>query len=772
MTASADKLAQLLASSAEPVRFSAFRTLPVDSLQIEVQGLGPLELPVSEVQARRLCQLGRPARYGRGEQTLLDPAVRDTSEIPKSRVKIDKRTWNRSLLPVLERLGADLGLPPGGRFEPQLHSVLVYAPGQFFVQHQDSEKDDTMVASLVVTLPGTFSGGTLEVEHQGRTAAYRGSKKSVSLVAFYADCRHRITPVKSGRRVVLTYDLLLRQEGSSDGQVDSELVDQLASCLEQHFSEESSPRRLVFLLDHEYTRRGLAWSHLKGDDSRYGRYLRAASERAGCDARLGLADVHETWDAFEPEPRWRRYGRWRDDEWDDDDDDDFFDGVMAEDYELGDLIEAQVALDSWTDPSSGKVEEIGLVVPDEEVCAATASDDLSPYNSEYEGYMGNWGNTLDRWYHRGAVVLWPQRLAFAVRAELSPSWAIDALAARIRDGDRDAAQRAVATLAPFWDRIARPVEGKRVVAKALRVASGLEEAASARALLEPFRLETLSSIHAKPLRALVERYGEGWARDMVKAWSWERRGYYTPAAGPETWLGSLPALCRALEDAGGPGTVMATLMLTDSWRWLAERISVTLEVASPSRRHRILDDLAPAVAGVLQGSSQVGATDLNGEALALLHMSNEDLIRLATHVLRAVGPPLWEATGLDAIADHCRAALEEHLSRTPRAADDWSIELPQGCHCELCSRLQEFLADRSRRSFEWPLAKDRRQHVHQRISGSELPVTHETRRTGRPYTLVLTKTEELFQRDKQARSRDKEDLVWLKRSSFVPTRGS
>lgn len=115
MTASADKLAQLLASSAEPVRFSAFRTLPVDSLQIEVQGLGPLELPVSEVQARRLCQLGRPARYGRGEQTLLDPAVRDTSEIPKSRVKIDKRTWNRSLLPVLERLGADLGLPPGGR---------------------------------------------------------------------------------------------------------------------------------------------------------------------------------------------------------------------------------------------------------------------------------------------------------------------------------------------------------------------------------------------------------------------------------------------------------------------------------------------------------------------------------------------------------------------------------------------------------------------------------------------------------------------------------
>ena len=31
-----------------------------------------------------------------------------------------------------------------------------------------------------------------------------------------------------------------------------------------------------------------------------------------------------------------------------------------------------------------------------------------PYSLEYEGYMGNWGNTLDRWYHRAAVVVWPR----------------------------------------------------------------------------------------------------------------------------------------------------------------------------------------------------------------------------------------------------------------------------------------------------------------------------------------------------------------------------
>jgi len=36
-----------------------------------------------------------------------------------------------------------------------------------------------------------------------------------------------------------------------------------------------------------------------------------------------------------------------------------------------------------------------------------------------------------------------------------------------------------------------------------------------------------------------------------------------------------------------------------------------------------------------------------------------------------------------------------------------------------------------------------------------------TRRQGSPYTLVLTKTEALFAREKNARIRDEADLEWL-----------
>jgi hypothetical protein len=38
--------------------------------------------------------------------------------------------------------------------------------------------------------------------------------------------------------------------------------------------------------------------------------------------------------------------------------------------------------------------------------------------------------------------------------------------------------------------------------------------------------------------------------------------------------------------------------------------------------------------------------------------------------------------------------------------------LPEGCRCELCATLGAFLADPGETRLEWPLAKDKRMHVH------------------------------------------------------------
>jgi hypothetical protein len=57
------------------------------------------------------------------------------------------------------------GLANGAELTADLHSLLVYEPNQFFLAHQDSEQDDAMVGTLVVTLPSNCRGGELMVGH-------------------------------------------------------------------------------------------------------------------------------------------------------------------------------------------------------------------------------------------------------------------------------------------------------------------------------------------------------------------------------------------------------------------------------------------------------------------------------------------------------------------------------------------------------------------------------------------------------------------------------
>src|SRR5206468_7909029 len=140
-----------------------------------------------------------------------------------------------------------------------------------------------------------------------------------------------------------------------------------------------------------------------------------------CDAILALAKVKTTHGAF---PADDGYG-YGDEGWEDGDgegdEEQPVDATGSEgEYEIQELIDSEVTLTHWTGPDGTGLEETSLDVDGDEVCASTQTGDLDPYSSEYEGYMGNWGNTLDRWYYRAAVIVWPREQAFANRGETSP----------------------------------------------------------------------------------------------------------------------------------------------------------------------------------------------------------------------------------------------------------------------------------------------------------------------------------------------------------------
>jgi hypothetical protein len=223
----------------------------------------------------------------------------------------------------------------------------------------------------------------------------------------------------------------------------------------------------------------------------------------------------------------------------------------------------------------------------------------------------------------------------------------------------------------------------------------------------------------------------------------------------------LPGLCQTLRaTAGDAADATARLLLGLSWAWLASEIDSALAIPGPRSRERHLGDLGQPLAAVLTSVSALGAAELGDTVAGLIRKQADAVTALE---LSALGAGATSAdAGFAALAADCAARLRRRLALPQRAAGDWSLTLPAGgCTCELCVTLGTFLADQRRLTFTWPLAKQRRQHIHGRIDQAELPVTHVTRRKGSPYTLVLTKTDALFTGEQNVRSAAQTDLEWL-----------
>jgi hypothetical protein len=194
--------------------FYTHHHVPYDSLSLQVDPIGSITFPISARMAKSLIVEAEPARYGLKDQTLLDRKIRDTWEIQKNRIQTNKE-WDSQLSSVLKMVQRDLNLPEDGVLTSELHNMLIYMPGQFFKAHQDSEKAEGMLATLMVLLPSEFTGGEFVIDQHGdrRVLDFSNeSTKNIVFTAFYSDCYHEVKEVKSGYRAALTYNLFFSIE--------------------------------------------------------------------------------------------------------------------------------------------------------------------------------------------------------------------------------------------------------------------------------------------------------------------------------------------------------------------------------------------------------------------------------------------------------------------------------------------------------------------------------------------------------------------------------
>ncbi len=730
-------------------RFCAEGALALDALALAVQGVGPLGVLTAEA-AQALHAASVPARHGLREATLLDTRVRDSGEIDAAALTLH---WADGVLSALQaEVAQALGLQ---RLVVQPHKLLVYGPGQFFKPHQDTEKHRGMVATLVLVWPSAHIGGELRVVHGERSAGFASQHLQASALrwfAFYADCRHEVLPVQEGWRVVLTFDLVL----PTDAALPSPPVSApLLAALRAQFLDAGQPRLTpwVFLLDHEYTEQGLRWPLLKGEDRSRVAALRAAAESLGLTVHLALAEIHETWSAT-PTYHGRRGGP---------------DTPQPEE-----LIDEEMALDFWVDANGGARRGDPLQVARADSTGMTDTNDAFLVNEEYEGYMGNYGETLDYWYRRAALVIRTPQVVESNRFVTNFDAALaDALALARAGHGLALSQRVLAAGRTLDDQ--RRERGRALLPAYAELAAALPDAAQAHALCEGFEWRSLLPDDVKVLVDLERRWGAPWLRDLVGRWTERTRRSASSAWASSTtdgtvlWPQKLADFIRACRDAGLPATTiddlleqcLATLDVADSAQ-AAQRPAQRL-ASQPQRLQRVVG-LATALQCSPQAARHLQTLVRQVQAQPVLY----PLLGLCP-LLQALPGDVDAPAGVRALRAATLQALQQALATPEQHGDDYRVDdIEWTCRCADCAPVIRWAASPSAQPLMLAMAEARRQHVQSQLQAAAAPLGVATLKQGSPYKLVIRKPDDLHASLRARRQVWVDDLARVQAGALAP----
>ncbi|MHB1556439.1 MAG: 2OG-Fe(II) oxygenase [Isosphaeraceae bacterium] len=751
------ELARAISETTRSAKFCVDGGMPGADPGLEIAELGPVALPLKRGMGAKLVARCRVAPYGKGTETLVDTRVRRTFELDPEEFQLAD-AWNARIAEVVKTVAEGLGLP-ADRLEARLYKLLVYEKGGFFVPHRDSEKHDRMVASLIVVLPNPFEGGRLVVQHGSarRDLDFKEAAAGAEpqFAAFYADCEHEVKSVTRGVRLCLAYNLVLRAgrtraktkaNARSEGPVDV-LARSIGSWVAQHPAQP-----LVFALEHHYTERGLSLDLLKGADRRLAALVQSAAKQADCHVFLAQVSRHLSQYADDGSFG-RSYSRY-----DDDDDDDDLDELT-----IGETYEDELEGTDWASLDGKKQPWTGIPLNLEAIIASTPIDEWTPTSQEYEGYTGNAGNTLDRWYHRSALVVWRQDQHFEVVASGGavaciplfhsmvarlPKSPVKKLDAAREDGIRLARaiiaqwpprslqswRHAASEKTPYDDfvRDLPTLHDRETIrlflAKLAEKDSTLEIGSLVVSACREFGWTAFADELRKLLTAPAER---GWTNDL--------------APRNVEWLSAFCCDRSKDPEKAALASELCTLAADRFCKSKPERIdrryqrgATIAESSLPSLLRALLaagrdEDLA-RVLQVIEQSPDAFSLD-HGQVPALLSLIPWSRKRFGKIPPRLAG---WLAS--------VRRRLEAATARRPQPPTDWARPAELSCNCEYCNQLRAFLADPSSEVGRIAAREDRRRHLTHIISDDRCDVKTREERKGSPYSLVLTKTTGSYER--------------------------
>ncbi|EQC25454.1 hypothetical protein SDRG_16673 [Saprolegnia diclina VS20] len=126
---------------------------------LRVDGVGRIAFPLCPEQAVTLKAACSISPFGRGHDTVIDTNVRRSVEAPADKVHLSP-AWtaavNQLAIDACEKLDLSFAV------DAHLYKQLLYEAGDFFLEHQDTEKEPGMFGTLLVQLPAEHTGGHLD----------------------------------------------------------------------------------------------------------------------------------------------------------------------------------------------------------------------------------------------------------------------------------------------------------------------------------------------------------------------------------------------------------------------------------------------------------------------------------------------------------------------------------------------------------------------------------------------------------------------------------
>ncbi|KAK7744787.1 hypothetical protein SLS62_010020 [Diatrype stigma] len=227
-----------------------------------------IPLPLVTRDAEILKALSQQAPFGRGDETVVDTTVRKTWELNTEQFQCSNPSWKAYLDTLLQEAAKNLGMPGTIRAEP--YKLLLYEEGSFFKRHKDSEKVPGMVGTLVICLPSKHEGGDVHLSHAGKARVFATSKSSafdLTALAWYSDVTHEIKEITSGYRLVLTYNIIQEAGAKTSASYFVQQQNHLQSWITRWRDAFPKTTKLVYRLEHKYSKNGLSLRQLKGSDA-------------------------------------------------------------------------------------------------------------------------------------------------------------------------------------------------------------------------------------------------------------------------------------------------------------------------------------------------------------------------------------------------------------------------------------------------------------------------------------------------------------------------